>query len=576
MIPRREREPLLVWTLALALVLGLHYYWLWPYLGDTRDDFDAVHLYQPLARELLSAGASFFGNSRSLEAPPFSYGYHALLGASLPAVRWANFVLSGFTLCLLFRSGWLLHSRIAGLAAAFLFAASPVLKPFLAAPLTEAPFIFLNACWFWAMAEWLAGGRRAFVVVAGVALALAALTRATIFYWIVLLIAVFAWLSWRGRLDLRSRARGALVAHLIAISPPAAFIAKNVILFGFGFFATGAGNALYLGNHPVTGGYDPLYLGLIYDVGQVARDESQLTLRSERQLMSVARRMIRDEDPLFLARLHAQKLAAFLFVTKAETDALEWRCWRIGLMVLAAIGMVAISNAWLRWLLGGAILYQIAAYVPVLYTHRYSVGIDAWLALGAGVGVAALWARQRPREIAAAAAVALVAIGGGWYAYHRLDQPEPDVFRAARMRVWEGQPRRVQFDADDSRVEIPIRDAPLFHPWNANTLVFEAALSPGSDGKPCGPVRFAYQRAGETTVSAPIERTLKADGEVHRRQFGMDPIHLNVEGTLHLDIQCGKGGSLLIRRIALYTPMAGVAYARRYLGLPQPPLPIEE
>ena len=282
MTPRREREPLLVWTLALVLALGLHYHWLWPYFGDTRNEFDALHLYQPLARELLGAGVSFFGSARSLEAPPFSYGYHALLGASLPAVRWANFVLSGFTLLLLFRSGWLLHSRLAGLVAAFLFAACPLLKPFLVAPLTEAPFIFLNACWFWALAEWLSGGRRAYVVVAGVSLALAVLTRATLFYWIVLLIAVFAWLSWRGRADLRGRARGALVAHLIAILPPVAFIAKNVILFGFGFFATGAGNALYLGNHPVMGGYDAPYLGLVNDVGQVARGESQLTLRSER------------------------------------------------------------------------------------------------------------------------------------------------------------------------------------------------------------------------------------------------------------------------------------------------------
>ena len=109
-----------------------------------------------------------------------------------------------------------------------------------------------------------------------------------------------------------------------------------------------------------------------------------------------------------------------------------------------------------------------------------------------------------------------------------------------------------------------------------DVLLLEAALTPGSGDRPCGPVRIAYQRDKDATVSQPIERTLKADGAVHRRQFGTDPIHLNAEGTLHLDIECGKGGSLLIERMALYTPVAGVTYAKRYLGLPPPPVPIED
>lgn len=574
---RRDLASVATWA-TLGLALALNWYLQSPFLTHTGQDWDAIHLYQPLAKGLLQDGASFFTEGDSAQAPPFSYAYQAMLGASLPAVRWANLVLSALTLCLLFRGGWLLHSRLAGLVAAMLFAACPLLKEFIVAPLTEGPFIFLCACWFWALCEWFRGGGRAYIVIAGVALALAVLTRATLEYWIVIAIAGFAWPALRKQGEARRRARGALVAHFIAFVPPALFTAKNLAIFGIAFIATGAGNALYQGNHPVTHGYDGPFVGLVTDIGQITRLPHHLDLASEKRLMTVARGLIRDSDPVALADLHAHKLAAFLFVTNAYPQAATLRSWRIALLILAAVGFAGMRDPWMRWLLAGILAYQVASYIPVLYTHRYSITIDPWLMLAAGVGVATLWSRRRPLEIVAVAGLVVIGVGVGRYLAQSMDLPEPDIYGGARMLVWRGEPRRITFESDSPAIEIPMRNAPLFHPWNSNVLLLDAGLTPAAGDAACGEVRLTYRpdRGGGTDDE--MVRRLAADGRMHRHQFGVVPIQLNTEGTLRVQVRCAKGATLELGRIALYTPVAGVVYAQRYLGLPPPVsgLPIEE
>src|SRR6185436_13413686 len=115
-----------------------------------------------------------------------------------------------------------------------------------------------------------------------------------------------------------------------------------------------------------------------------------------------------------LAQMHLQKLAAFVFVTSAESDALLLRAWRTALLPFAALGMFAIRHGALRWALGGVFLVLVALHVPLLYSHRYSVGVmDLWLAIAAGVGVAA--AARSP--VLALSATAMAGIGiafGAW------------------------------------------------------------------------------------------------------------------------------------------------------------------
>ncbi|MGZ5079866.1 MAG: ArnT family glycosyltransferase, partial [Usitatibacter sp.] len=387
---------------AVAAALALHWFLLYPYLARADHDFDAVHMYLPLAQRLLAEGFAFFGTEASIQMPPFSYAWPALFGAKLASVKMANFLLSGATLVLVFRTAWLLHSRAAGVAAAFLFAACPLFRPTLATAISEPPYLLLVTVWIWALAEWFASARRVFIPIAGIAFGLAILTRGTFFYWLLALIAFFAW----------RREKGALVAHLIALALPLAFIAKNALIFSFPFFATGAGNALYLGTNPVTGGYDPIYVGLIFDVGAIAPGPAPLTLDAEHRLGTVARMLLAETDKGQLAAMWAKKLAAFLFVSNAAEGDVPWlRAWRIATMVLAAVGVMGIASRALRCVVAGSVLYQVAIHVPVLYTMRYSVGaMDLWLVLLAGIGIAPLYVRRSAAAIAVVAGAATAGV----------------------------------------------------------------------------------------------------------------------------------------------------------------------
>jgi hypothetical protein len=556
----------------LAAALGLHAWLLWPHARSDEVPFDALHLYFPLAESLLREGWSFFATERSLQAPPFSFVYPAMLGVSAPVVKSVNFALSFVTLIMLARTASIAHSAIAGVVAAFLFALSPLLRPWLAAPLTEPIFIFLCAAWIWALAEWLRGGARTFVVLGALALSLAILTRGTLFYLPFAMLALFGGLAWKGQ-DPRG-ARGALVMHALALLPPVAFLLKNWMLFGFAFFATGAGNALYLGNNPLTGGYDPVYLGLVFDVGSIARDQSHLTLEAERLLGAAARVVVATQDLGAQLALHARKLGAFLFVTNAEMvdHPLLLRSWRIALFVLAGMGAYALRRQVLGWALVLVLGYQIAVHVPVLFTFRYSVGaIDQWLVLLAAVGIATFATDRRPRRIALATATLALALVGGVLVYRYGGMPEPNVFGAARLRVWEGAPQRHRLEGS-TEIRIPIGDAPKFHPWNNHVLVLEAALKrAGADGA-CGWTHIAFQRHDSDRFGVEVARHLRPDGNVRQLQVGATtPFRIDAEGVLRLRVECAGGGELDIRRTAVYAPMGGFDYRAKILGEPMSP-----
>src|SRR5688572_5386660 len=106
----------------LAAALALHAWLLWPHVRSNEIPFDALHLYFPLAEALLREGWAFFATERSLQAPPFSYVYPAMLGVSAPVIRAVNFALSFATLLMLVRTAWIAHSVLAGVIAAILFA----------------------------------------------------------------------------------------------------------------------------------------------------------------------------------------------------------------------------------------------------------------------------------------------------------------------------------------------------------------------------------------------------------------------------------------------------------------------
>ena len=386
------------------------------------------------------------------------------------------------------------------------------------------------------------------------------LTRASIFYGVVLLALVLA---------LR-RDRGSFAIHLIALALPFAFIVKNLLVFGFAFYVTGGGNALYLGTNPATGGYEPPYLGLIYDVGAIARDQSHLTLQAEYLLGGVGRMLLASLDPGLLAAMYAKKLVAFLFITNAETAAnLAWlRSWRIATLILSAIGLAAIRHRTLRIVLATLLAYQVAAHIPALYTHRYSVGaLDLWLALLSGCGLAWLAARRRPIELAAVAGAMSAAILAGLYFHWKGGLPEPDIRVARHDLIWEARaPIGV---TPQAATEVEIRDAPKFHPWYNYVLLMETTVTPAPADASCARVRISYKRTSDADFGPDrsIERTLEPDGNRHEHQFGaIVPLKLNAEGRLRLELACAPGARLAIHRLAVYAPLGAFEYRERFLA----------
>jgi len=386
-----------------------------------------------------------------------------------------------------------------------------------------------------------------------------------------MLAAAFAWIAWRSQGAARAAGAGALALHLLALVPPGLVMVKNALLFGYPAIATGAGNALYLGNNPLTGGYDPVYVGLGFDVGSIARDQSHLTLEAERLLGAAARVVVATQDLAAQVALHVRKLGAFLFVTNAEMvdHPLLLRSWRIALFVFAGIGAWTLRRQVLGWILVLTLAYQVAVHVPVLFTFRYSVGaIDLWLVLLAAVGAATFALDRRRRRIAVVATVLALALLAGGLVYRYGGMPQPNVFGAARLLIWEGTPQRHRLEGM-TEVRIPIRDAPKFHPWNNHVLILEAALRRANADGACGWTHVSFQRHDADRFGVEIARHLRPDGEVRRLQVGATaPLRIDAEGMLRLRVECAGGGELDIRRIAVYAPLGGLDYRARILGEP--------
>lgn len=528
--------------LPLVAILALHYALLYPFLKQSGQEFDAIQTYLPMARRLLAEGLAYFAQEQSIQMPPFAYVWPAIFGGELAAVKLANYLLSGATLLLVFRTARVLHSEAAGLAAAAFFVLCPTTRQFLATALSEGPYFFLVAAWIWSLAEYLTGGRRAYLAIAAVALGLATLTRGSLFYLLPVLVALFAW----------KRERAATVAHLAALAIPVAFIVKNLALFSFPFFATGSGNALYLGAHPVTAGYDPLYFGLLFDTGSVTLNPSPLLLESERLMAGIARMMILETPPAQLAAMYAQKLGAFVFVSNVAIDGdLSMRLWRIATLVLATVGLAGVGSGLARWVLGTTVAYLVAVHVPVLYEHRYSVGaLDLWLALLAGVGAVELAQRRDRTELGwVALATGAGFIVGLWTWFG--PEARIDVFRARNAFVWD-----IRNVRGYGRIEVPVPQAPNFHPWSNFALVVDMASA-------CDTLRLSYKRDSDAEYSPAVVHRIEGDSKVRRYQFGAtNPLRLNAAGRLRIEAPCAMD----IHRLAVYTPQAGSEMREKYLS----------
>jgi 4-amino-4-deoxy-L-arabinose transferase-like glycosyltransferase len=390
---RAERASLgwlLVAPLIVVAVAVYHYRMLIHWSTQTPFDFDAIATYLPMAKQFLAEGPRFLLTERAVNVPPFSFLFPALFGGEATIQRQVNMGLSVLVILLLFRTGFVMHSRLAGVLAAAAYACSPHFWPYMSTASVEAIYIFLMVAAVWALAEGERGARWGFIT-AGVLLGLATMTRATILYFLPLATVAGWWLARRANAQAPFW-RGVRNASLIALAMVAPLIAKNLYLWGVSAVSTGAGVALLNGHHPLTWGMESNYYNFNSDHGVgAAHLMTHLDVKANASMAALGRYIMAEMPLAMLAKMYAIKTAAFLFVTNRE-----WvmpvellRGWRVVLLGVAMLSLFAIRRHAVLAFIWALFAFQIVIHVPALYSHRYSVSaVDLSLAWLAAIGAA--------------------------------------------------------------------------------------------------------------------------------------------------------------------------------------------
>jgi len=575
---------LLLLMIAVAFVESLQ-----KWSAKTPFDYDAKAFYLPLAKRLLAEGPPFLLTEAAVQVPPLSYVFPALFGADLVLQKKISIGLATLVIFLLFRAGWVLHSRVAGLAAASLYAGSRLFKAFLPTAGVEPMFIFLTAVWLWGMAEGWSRSRRWPFLVAGVAIGMAALTRATIVYFLPLMIIAAWWLGQRS-LDDRERWRGMLIGHLLACALVLPVLAKNLVLFGLPSVSTGAGIALFFGSSPLTWGFDQNYFTVGLDiVAIIPPGASHLEVASDRRLMAVAKHMLLTQDPLLTAKMCLLKLHAFLLLSDREWFGVvsEFRNTRILLFALCWPLLLRVRSYPVAGVVAALLAYQVIVHVPVLYAMRYSVvAIDLGLAFLAGLGLAELLVRRRWLGLAATLLAAwlmsLILNRGAdeppypelnlqavesrsvvrWSAHQLRLASTANVRQTAAGEFEVGETGEANIDFDLSA------EAGLFK-MTSHVVSFDAAiLATGrSGGATCSPrVTYYYRklRQPEFTLERAVLGKWHVD-ELPHRYFvgGFMNLAIYEPGTFRIQMSCPPGTRIRFSQLEVVEPNTGAIYRDR-------------
>jgi len=540
--------------------------------------FDGLHVYLPMARSFLAEGLAFLRKPESLVTAPLAYLYPALLGASEAAVRWANVALFCATLVLAYLALRIAHSRAAAIAAAFLLALSPLLRPFVADVLTEPPSFFLVAAWIACVALVASGRSTGWAILGGVALGLATLTRPAAMYFAPLMVLVFAFTRIAS-----PPARGKLVAlHAIGTAITLLWILRNAMAFGFPAIATGAGAALFFGVNPLVDGFEPAYFGMSYDSGIAQDSASHLSIHADRRLAAIALTELADTPPAVVAEMFARKALAFLFVSSGETsgEPLAWmRAWRIALVILAIVAVAARRKSTGVAALAILVAYMVAVHLPVLYSHRYSVGaIEIPLTLLAAIG-AVETARSAQAAAVTLAALAL-ALGLGLADIARAGPLSPKPERIPHEVIWLADVgSRFPIGPGREPIDIAVAKDPRSPPWGQTILQLDLAIDAGKDNG-CAAMTLRFKTPGQERFPAgrsvrvflPTDTGPPAYGHARqaspRRRLTIGstiPLFLDREGTLRLEFECASPASAEIGTMAVIAPRRETFYRDRFL-----------
>jgi hypothetical protein len=413
------------------------------------------------------------------------------------------------------------------------------------------------------------------VFVAGVALAAATLTRGTYIYWIPAVILVALFISWRGPYAWKILANRILASHILAFALVAVFMAHNNVSFGRSLIATGAGAALYFGNNPVLDGYEPPYFNLMHDNASVLRtDISHLSLAGDERLMAVTKEMLRDTPLPILARMYFQKLGAVLFFSKINISRtlINHRFWRILLLTLSVVGAWFMRKQAIVIFLTGALVYQTAVHIPVLYNDRYSISaLEILITLLAASGIGALAKKCRNSQFKYFIwTIFIIAAGTLIGSYHQrytsplmpdLSQGPHSLLLAAKTNQleyhhWSRNPWSEVAYAKSTTPSIIWKDIDL--EWNALAIL---RLQVKSLDKRCTALDISFERENIPISNYRLDlRGRNTEDDITQGVASLIPVGTTPIGDLRLVFTCPAGAEAHFDGIALYIASMGAYY----------------
>jgi hypothetical protein len=525
---------------------------------DAPVSFDGKHSYLPMARGVLGEGWAYMERPESVAYAPLSFLYPALLGANEMLVREANIALYCATIALAFLALKASSAPRAGVIAAFLLAISPTLRPYIADVLTEPPFIFLIAVWALSVAKLAGGGGAAWAIAGGIAFALAALVRPAAMYFAPL---AFAFFAWRRQWPLAG-------LHAIATAGVGLWVLRNALAFGFPAIASGAGAALFFGVNPLVDGFDPPYYGMDFDSGLAQDSASHLSIHADRTLRAVALLELRDTPLSVLLQMFAHKALAFVFVSSTEASGEPLallRAWRIVLVILAGIGAFAHRKSAFVLAISALAGYMFFVHIPLLYTHRYSVGaLDSPLAVLAALGM--VEAVRSARRAATTLVASTVAAGIGLVDASAAAPGMPMPDRIPNEVLWLADLQRQADVAPGSPIDIDILKDANSPAWYLTMLQVDLAVNPARPGS-CAAMRVRYRKSGEDRFASErvIRVPLRADAQMHRYTVGSSvPLGLYGAGTVRLELECTSAAALRLGTVGIIGSRRQNYYIDRY------------
>ncbi|MDO9280858.1 MAG: glycosyltransferase family 39 protein [Methylotenera sp.] len=344
---------------------------------------DAAGVYLPFSKMVLEQGFEFLMQPKSIIVPPISYLWPALFGGDVTVVKYANLVAGIFMALLIYGIGRQLHTRLAGLIAAFLFATSPFLISWIPTALSEPPFFLFTLIWLWGIGEIISGKAWA-IPVAAIALSLSILTRSIWFYPSILFLA-FALFFVFFKLTIRKNISDIALALALGLILPVIIIIKNIVFFGLPAIDSGSGGALFYGANLMTNGFEPPLLGLAYESGF----NDFHSLIGNREHASVALQFLKERSLLELGNWYLTKVSWVTLFTALEAPT------RHSLLRVFELAMAG-SSIWYGikqknmfiLVIGFGLILQILQTAFVLYNIRYSTdNLELLLIPLAAVGI---------------------------------------------------------------------------------------------------------------------------------------------------------------------------------------------